>query len=371
MARLVIVGGGIVGTALALAAVERGHEVSHLEREAEPRGATVRSFGLLWVSGRSAGRELEVALGSRLRWLELARRSSEIGLRTCGSLLLARTPEEAALVEQACAQPDAGTRGLSLVSADEARRLNPALAGEFACALYCELDAVIEPRRVLPALRGLAAAAGAYAFLPGRTIVETGEARVRDHHGDVHEGDLVLVCTGAALELYGADRVASAQLRTIRLQMAETAPQTASPLATAVANADSMRYYGGFDLPARRLLGEPDPAVARYEAQLLLAPRRDGAITIGDTHAFDAPGAFGSDDEAHTYLEREAAAAFGTPLPPIARRWEGAYLRRCDGRDWVWREEIAPGVVAVAGTGGMGVTGSQHLALETLDVLDL
>jgi hypothetical protein len=140
---------------------------------------------------------------------------------------------------------------------------------------------------------------------------------------------------------------------------------------TAVANADSMRYYPGFALPARDLLPPPDPAVERYEAQLLLAPRRDGAITIGDTHAFDEPGAFGSDDHAHAYLEREAAAAFGAAPAPIARRWEGAYLRRCDGRDWVWREEVRPGVVAVAGAGGMGVTGSQQLALETLDALDL
>jgi FAD dependent oxidoreductase TIGR03364 len=371
VARLVIVGAGIVGTALAVAAVERGHEVAHIERDAEPRGATVRSFGLLWISGRRAGRELEVALGSRLRWLELARRAPEIGLRTCGSLLLARAAEEIALLEQVCAQPDAATRGLSLVSAEEARRLNPALGGSFSCALYCELDAVVEPRRILPALRGLAAASGSYTFLPGRTVLEVDGARVRDHHGDAHDGDLVLVCTGASIELYGADRVAAAQLRTVRLQMAETAPQPASLLATAVANADSMRYYPGFDLPARELLPHPDPAVDAYEAQLLLAPRRDGAITIGDTHAFDAPGAFGSDDEAHDYLEREAAAAFGAPLPPVARRWEGAYLRRCDGRDWVWREEIRPGVVAVAGTGGMGVTGSHHLALETLDVLDL
>lgn len=370
MARLVIVGAGIVGTSLALAAVERGHEVVHIERDAEPRGATVRSFGLLWISGRRAGRELEVALASRLRWLELARRAPEIGLRLCGSLLLARAPEEVALLEQACAQPDAAQRGISLVSSQEARRLNPALAGKFACALYCALDAVVEPRRMLPVMRGLAAASGTYAFLPGRTVVDADGAEVRDHLGGVFRGDLAVVCTGAATELYGPDRVAAAQLRTVRLQMAETVAAP-SGLTTAVANGDSLRYYPGFELPARDLLQPPGPAVERYEAQLLLAPRRDGAITIGDTHVFDSPGAFGTDDDAHLYLEREAAAAFGAPLPSIARRWEGAYLRRCDGCDWVWREEVRPGVVAVAGTGGMGVTGSQHLALETLDVLDL
>jgi FAD dependent oxidoreductase TIGR03364 len=370
VARLVVVGAGIVGTAFALAAVEQGHEVVQLDRDVEPRGATVRSFGLLWISGRKPGRELEVALASRLRWLELARRAPEIGLRTCGSLLLARTPEEVALLEEACSQPDAGTRGLSLVTADEARRLNPALGGAFVCALHCELDGVIEPQRVLPALRGLAAAAGAYTFLPGRTVMETDGAAVRDHLGESHVGDLAVLCTGASIELYGADRVAAVQLRTVRLQMAETVP-LGKPLTTAVANADAMRYYPGFALPARELLPPPDPVVERFEAQLLLAPRRNGAMTIGDTHAFDAAGAFGSYDEAHAYLEREAEAAFGEPSPAIARRWEGAYLRRCDGRDWVWREEVRPGVVAVAGTGGMGVTGSQQLALETLDALDL
>jgi FAD dependent oxidoreductase TIGR03364 len=370
VARLVIVGAGIVGTALAVAAVDQGHEVVQIERDAEPRGATVRSFGLLWISGRAPGRELDVALASRERWIELAGRAPGIGLRECGSLLLARGREEAALIEQACARPDAAARGLSIVTAAEARRLNPALAGTFACALHCALDAVVEPRRILPALRGLAEASGRYAFLPGRTVVEADGPLVRDHLGCVHEGDVALICTGAWLELYGADRIAAAQLRTIRLQMAETAP-VAAPFTTAVANADSMRYYPGFALPARELLPEPDPAVARFEAQLLLAPRRDGAITIGDTHAFDEPGAFGSEDEAHVYLAREAALALGAPAPAIARRWEGAYLRRCDGADWVWRDEIRPGVVAVAGTGGMGVTGSQQLAWETLDALDL
>jgi len=113
------------------------------------------------------------------------------------------------------------------------------------------------------------------------------------------------------------------------------------------------------------------PAVDQYEAQLLLAPRRDGAITIGDTHAFDAPGAFGSDDEAHEYLEREAAAAFGRRCRQSRGAGRVPTCGAATGSTGFWREEIRPGVVAVAGTGGMGVTGSQHWRLETLDVLDL
>lgn len=60
--RVIIVGAGITGTAHAWMAVERGHDVVHLDRELEARGATVRNFGLVWVSGRSAP-ELETRCG--------------------------------------------------------------------------------------------------------------------------------------------------------------------------------------------------------------------------------------------------------------------------------------------------------------------
>jgi glycine/D-amino acid oxidase-like deaminating enzyme len=58
--RVTIVGGGVLGTTHAWEAVQRGHTVVQIEREAEARGATVRNFGLVWVSGR-AGFELDAS----------------------------------------------------------------------------------------------------------------------------------------------------------------------------------------------------------------------------------------------------------------------------------------------------------------------
>ncbi len=49
---VVVVGGGVLGFMHALEARRRGHPVTHLEREPGPRGASVRNFGLIWVSGR-------------------------------------------------------------------------------------------------------------------------------------------------------------------------------------------------------------------------------------------------------------------------------------------------------------------------------
>jgi glycine/D-amino acid oxidase-like deaminating enzyme len=48
---IVVVGGGIIGTMHAFLAVRAGHRVVQLEREDEARGASVRNFGLVWISG--------------------------------------------------------------------------------------------------------------------------------------------------------------------------------------------------------------------------------------------------------------------------------------------------------------------------------
>ena len=94
--RVTIVGGGILGTAHALEAIGRGHEVVQLEREAEARGATVRNFGLIWVSGRATD-ELAAALRARELWEKLGAEIPGVGFRPTGSLTLLRTGRELAV----------------------------------------------------------------------------------------------------------------------------------------------------------------------------------------------------------------------------------------------------------------------------------
>ncbi len=57
--RVVIVGGDVLGTIHAIEACARGWQVHHLETDVSPRRASVRNFGLVWVSGRAPGTELE------------------------------------------------------------------------------------------------------------------------------------------------------------------------------------------------------------------------------------------------------------------------------------------------------------------------
>src|SRR5580692_725614 len=191
--RIVVVGGGVLGTMHAVAARRRGFEVVQLEREAEARGASVRNFGLVWVSGRRAGAELRLALRARELWEELAGRVPGLGFRAAGSLTLATEDAELRLLKEASELPDAGLRDFELLDPDAVRAVNPALRGEFAGGLLCRADAIVEPRKVLPALRGYLAASSeddsGYQWLPGREVTEIAPNAVRDHTGAWHQCD--------------------------------------------------------------------------------------------------------------------------------------------------------------------------------------
>ena len=104
--RTVVVGGGILGTTHALFALARGAHVVHLERDLVPHGATVRNFGLIWVSGRAEGAELELALRARALWQEISESVPGVGFRANGSLTLLNNDDEMRVAERAVARDE-------------------------------------------------------------------------------------------------------------------------------------------------------------------------------------------------------------------------------------------------------------------------
>jgi FAD dependent oxidoreductase TIGR03364 len=372
MQRVVVVGGGVLGMMHAFQARQRGHQVVHLEREAGSRGATVRNFGLVWVSGRAAGPELDLALRARELWEELGARVRAAGFRAHGSLTLATTEAEADLLGAAAALPDAGRREFRLLDPAEVRALNPAVRGKVLCGLYCPRDAIVEPRQVPSAIRDylIAGASGChgadYTWLPGREAVAIGDGAVLDHTGAWHRGDLIVLCTGAAHMGVAGPHLAtfaSPPVRRVRLQMLQTEP-FGGALTTSIADGDTLRYYPAYDLPGRAALGSQPPAAAAAAAQLLLAQRLDGSLTIGDTHAYNEPFAFDVDEAAYHQLLGKAEHLLGEPLPEVRRRWAGVYSQ-VTGTHLYHRSRPAPGVELVTGPGGRGMTLAPAIAEQT------
>jgi FAD dependent oxidoreductase TIGR03364 len=375
--RIVVVGGGILGTAHAWQAVLRGHEVVQLEREQDARGATVRNFGLVWVSGRATA-ELTATLRSRELWERLGTSVPDIGFRANGSLTLLRTELETAVAEEAMARPDAADRGFKLIDRSDAQSLNPGLRGDFLAALWCERDAAVESRVAMPAIRDHLELTGRYSFVRGSQVraveQQSSGVTVIDVAGRRFEADVAVVCPGA--HVTGLARALAGQelpLRRVRLQMMQTAP-LGERLTTSIADGDSLRYYPAFRGPALETLRQQQPqsaVAARHRMQLLCVQRLHGGLTIGDTHEYDEPFAFDVDEAPYRHLVQTAELLIGRPLPPVVRRWSGVYAESLDHGQLVYRKQVAASIWLVTGPGGRGMTLGPVLAEQTADLIGL
>ncbi|WBQ04417.1 TIGR03364 family FAD-dependent oxidoreductase [Kribbella sp. CA-293567] len=365
--RVVIVGGGVLGTFHAREAVRRGHQVVQVERELEARGASVRNFGLVWVSGRASGPELATAQRARELWADVP----GISFRPAGSLTVCRTDAELAVAREAAEGLEAADRGFRLLNADETRKRNPALRGDLLGSLECTRDAIVEPRELLPALRAELAKSERYEFRPGREIRAIVGRQLRTDHGERLDADLIFVCTGATHSGLIRELAGELPVRRVRLQMMQTAPLD-EELTTAVADADSFRYYPAYRGPALDSLGAQQPQCPVAEAnamQLLMVQRQHGGLTIGDTHEYDEPFPFDVTSEPYDYLQQTVEALLGRPLPPIVRRWAGVYSQATTPGEVVVRRTAADGVHVVTGPGGRGMTMSPAIAEESFDQL--
>ncbi|MDV3128559.1 TIGR03364 family FAD-dependent oxidoreductase [Mycobacterium sp. 21AC1] len=355
--RVTIIGGGILGTMHAVEAVHRGHHVTQLERETEARGATVRNFGLVWVSGRSTA-ELDAALRARELWEKLGADIPGIGFRPTGSITLLRTPAELAVAVEAAESADAGHRGFTLLEPEQVTAVNPALRGEFVGGLHCALDAAVEPRHALPAIRRYLYASEQYEFVAGAEARSVSNRVVRDDHGNQYEADLVLVCAGAAHGGLVRDIAGELPVRRVRLQMMQTEPLD-EPLTTAIADADSFRYYPGFAGPALDTLrsSQSQNAVAdKQRMQLLCVQRANGGLTIGDTHEYEEPFGFDVHESPYAYLVDVVERFLGRTLPPIRQRWAGVYSQCLDAHQLVCRAAPEDDLWVITGPGGRGMT---------------
>jgi FAD dependent oxidoreductase TIGR03364 len=326
----------------------------------------VRNFGLVWVSGRRTGEELDAARRARRRWEEIAAEVPDVGFDANGSLTVATGGAERAVMMEYARSTDAADRSVAFLEPDQVRDCNPAVAGDIAGALHCRADGVVEPRLAPGALREHLAerAPDRYCFHPCRRVSAVEAHRVSDTTGTHWAGDVVVLATGAAYDHLPGTAAFAPQLRRVRLQMFETAPYH-RVLTTSLADADTLRYYPAYEATALGALGDRSVVAAEHHLQLLVVQRLDGGLTVGDTHAYDEPFDFALREDATDELLARARLILGTALPPVRRRWEGVYAQCRDGGVCL-REEIAPGVWLVTGPGGRGMTCAPAIAADTL-----
>jgi glycine oxidase len=268
-----VVGGGVIGLAVAWRAALRGCSVAVLERGAiGEQCATGVAAGMLAPVcevdfGEAGRRVLELGLRSARMWAgfaaELAQAAGgDVGLRPSGTLVLARDGDEARELERQLALIESlGARARRL-RPSAARELEPALAPTVRLALEAPEDHSVDPRLVLAALH---------------RACELGGVRVREHapvaRVELEEPNGRVVGVGLA----GGERVLAGQV----------------VLAAGAWSAEVEGLPAHARVPVRPVKGQilrlRDPAgpgllqrVVRFEGGYLV-PRGDGRYVLGAT----------------------------------------------------------------------------------------
>lgn len=158
---VVVVGGGVIGLAIAWRACQHGLRATVLERGESGGGTSRVAAGMLApITEVEPGAEALLQLGLQSVGIysaflsELARACDreDVGYLPCGTLMVARDRDEAeALVRELELRRRLGLR-VERVRASEARRLEPALAPSLRLALDVPDDHAIDPRKLTAAL---------------------------------------------------------------------------------------------------------------------------------------------------------------------------------------------------------------------------
>jgi glycine/D-amino acid oxidase-like deaminating enzyme len=257
--RVVVIGAGIVGSAIAMHLAERDLDPVVVDPGRAEQTTSARSFASLSAFGTDPVGYYELACAGMAGWSGWAERLGEIGFRRGGQVRWAADPQRGReLAEQT---ERARSRGYPVmpVGAAELRGLLPgAEPGPVASACYAPRDGQVEPGLVVRACRAATVAAG------GRLLLgEPARVRLDDEGIRVEIGEQILrpatAILAAGAESAGVARAVGLDIPTVASPglLVETEPLPALT--------DKVVY----------LPGGPGPRVH-------LRQRQDGSVLLGE-----------------------------------------------------------------------------------------
>ena len=328
---LAVVGAGIVGLAVALAAARRGLGVIVIDRDAQANGASVRNFGFVTVSGQARTSMWARARRTREVWCEVAA-AADIPVLQTGVWVAARRPESVRVAEAFLATEMAV--GCRLLSAAEARRRCPQLtAPDLAAVLESTVELRVESREAVPRLAAWLSSAHGVTFLRDTVVTGIDMPTVSTSRGDIR-ATRVAVCPGDDFRGLYAERLAAYSLTRCKLQMLRLASPGFRLPAPFMSDLGLARYAGYADLaaagPLKARLVLEQAAHVQHGVHLIVVQSADGSLVVGDSHHYaPTPDPF-AHQEIDALILDEFRAALGIEPPRTLERWTGTYASAAD-----------------------------------------
>ena len=227
---VLVIGGGIIGLAIADALAEEGREVTVVERGRVGRGATWAAGGMLspLAEAEEPGPFLELARRSMElypAWVAAIEDATgrDVGLHRDGKTLVAFDESEVEALRARYAWQSAAGHPVRWLDSEEVRALEPGVAAEVGAGLHLPEDGRVDPRRLVEALAAVARAKGAALReeTPVEALLTSGDrvVGVRTPAGPLHAGIVVLAAGAWAPGLAGSPP------NPVKGQMLELAPE--------------------------------------------------------------------------------------------------------------------------------------------------
>ena len=175
---LIVIGGGLVGGAIAWGAARCGASVALLDEGDVAYRAARGNFGLVWVQSKGAGMPPYAHWTRRSAelWPELAAALSsttgiDVALRQNGGISICLDDQEMRERADLIARMhnESGGIGTRMIDRAELRAMIPAIGDSVAGASFCPVDGHANPLKLLRALHAALPQSGG-AYLPGRTV---------------------------------------------------------------------------------------------------------------------------------------------------------------------------------------------------------
>lgn len=264
--RVAIVGGGVIGLALAWRLAEAGCPVDLFDAGETGQGASRAAAGMLAACAEAEpGEEGLLALNraSQALWPAFAaalERASgmQVDLRTEGTLTIALTADDLARLRHLLAFQQGLGLPVQWLSAAEVRRREPYLSPRLAGAVLSPEDHQVDNRKVAAALKVAALKAGArlHEHAPVSRVETVGGRAIGVVAGDeLHPADVVVLAAGAWSRGVSIAPAAPLPVRPIKGQMLALRMDPAAPILSHVL----------------------------WAPNAYLVPRRDGRLIIGAT----------------------------------------------------------------------------------------
>ena len=355
----VIVGGGVIGMAMALRAKELGLRVAVVERDKKAIGGSIRNFGMIWPIGQPSGAMRDRAIRSRNAWMKLAPKAG-IWIKNCGSMHVAHADDERNVLQEFQSISAAHGFEYQWLNRDEALdRCGSLNSVNLVGALFSKDECVVDPPQAIYALKDYLATNGVY-FYNGLPAIRAKTGEIELSNGTTIASGRTIIASGTDLSTLYPKEIGELSIRVTKLQMLRTKPQPPQySFGPHLAFGLTLLHYGGFaECPSlgkvKKRLEADYSEYFKQGIHVMVSQNQRGELVLGDSHLYDDDITPFDSSKIENLILDYLRARLHIDEETLDARWHGMYAKHIS-QELVCKE-IDKNIWTALAPGGCGMT---------------